>query len=1445
MDAPRVPMDERREDIERLLHEHDNGVIIGETGSGKTTRIPQFLLETFPSAKIAITQPRRIAARAAAGYVSARRGERVGGEVGYQVRFDNQTTSGTRANFLTESILVRQLSFDPLLQKYDIVMVDEAHERSLETDFLLGLLKRAQEERKKRNMPPLKILVTSATIEKEKFTGYFGNCPAIEVKGRMFPVDVHYAHEPIKNYTQAAAEQVKKIIQTGEAGDVLIFMPGEEEIHRTIAEIKALNISGVDILPLFGLMDADDQDKVFQKSLRRKIIVSTNIAETSTTIEGVRFVIDSGLIKEKRYNTSTGIGQLSTHKHAKSGCEQRKGRAGRTAPGVCYRLYTEQEYNQRPPFQEPEIKRTNLDNVILTMKYIGIGDVHAFDFIDKPESTAIDRSLETLKILGALDNDERLTQIGETMAELPLRPELARMIIEAEKYGCTGSITTIAAMLEEKSIFLRPKDKTREADQAHAAFRKENSDFLTMLEVWKQWSASGFNAQWANEHFLNVSQLFEIKEIRAQLMRELKKRNIPAEDTNATEENIQKSIVAGLIQHLLAYSSKHAYTYIEPGKKGQSIYIHPSSGAFSNDPKYMIGVGVTTTTKTFARVCQPVNPEWLPDIAPQILEEREKNTTYNPKSDTVEETIGYAIKGSYSSRPITERKRTVTNETRVREEFLRALIEGKVSLPAAAHNAHVCEALKSLRTRSGGLIDLPDMETFYRSHLGGAKSRQEAIHINDHLQLDINEYCPLETKAEIDQQYPEVIEVAGHRLVVSYEYRPANPDGYYESDRVETFKATITIPSEDIFDIFIQDIPKIGNNNRPEVIYTTQTSFYSVFSDTNLDKVKAEVDEQRLSQVWYRFGKPEPRPVQVNALDTLPTPESLDLQPLVYAKDYQGNDVLAYPGYNVERRYDSTKGAISYNYSIEYFQSEREAKEANEKAEEYKKQEEKEELDRQDQETLSIPAQHQYTDMEKKMADLYSTWESYGFSSQEYQSLQGTWGQVSMLLHSDPRNAITLMDSIEKKLSRGRAEHQRRADIVKSMQTAVAAIADKMQKITWETYAQYGLTPDKYGSLQNTWQEIQNALSAKDSYGSPKLPDPERAATLMRELTRILPSETRITPEQEALNNIFSGRDEKFAQLVRVHNGNVTEYAHPLSTQYATPNPTEIPIGKAGRVLRISGNRLTFIFGGGSTGATFQLKDGNYIFSRDANTCIRVEENTDTAYGFRAITFINSSEYEDTEAPTLAYSEPDAGFGNAFGGLGSLLKKKEGEKPPREQKKDTTAPAPTKETAKPVEREKMTEEVRGELVSILDNARIFLDTVRAVPEPKDRKATNADKISKARQKAADAKKELNATETEVSTSDDAARARGKVGEIAHNAERLAKEMARLRNEREDWTDRFKQFSTRIGEIAKREGVEMNDALREKLQPKLVELAKQKETIDGINEELETILVDSV
>lgn len=698
-EAVELPILEFAGEIQEAVKENQTAIIVGETGSGKTTQIPLLLREVLPpNAKVAITQPRRIAARFVAKYVAGQVGCRIGDEVGFQVRFEDHTTEGTRINFMTDGILLRKIQDDPLLQNYAAVMVDEAHERSLNIDFTLGLLKRLQKKRTEAGIAPLKIIVTSATLEKEKFARYFGGSPMVEVPGRLYPVDVHYAKERAYDYPKAAAEKAQSIINADKPGDILIFMPGQEEIDKTIKEMERLGLQGVEFLPLYGQMSPEEQDRIFEKSQKRKIIVATNIAETSVTVPGVRHVIDSGLIKQIEFDPSTGIEALVTNPHAKSGCVQRAGRAGRLEPGECHRLYTETDFNDRKEFQTPEIQRSNLAHVVLMMKQIGIDDIKSFEFIDPPEASALDQALETLKTLGALDEQEKLTEVGEVMAELPLEPEKARMVIEAEKYGCVEAVCTIASFLGGKSVFNRPNEKKFEADAAHVKFRNPTSDFLTLLTVWQAYETSDYRDGWARDNFLNAKALAEVRQVRYQLLRTLRRNDIEA-SKNADPDAIGKSIAAGLVGNLMEYSGRHAYRRVKDNAGG--FFIHPSSGAFNNAPRFFVPAEIVRTTKTFARIIQEVKPQWIREIAPQLTREEPREAYYDPAKDQVMQKFSISMRGGYQ--PFLEEERSLVGEQAARV-FAEALSSGKIDHPLARENKSTMETLNDLWRRAEGTL---------------------------------------------------------------------------------------------------------------------------------------------------------------------------------------------------------------------------------------------------------------------------------------------------------------------------------------------------------------------------------------------------------------------------------------------------------------------------------------------------------------------------------------------------------------------------------------------------------------------------------------------------------------------------------------------------------------------------------------------------------------------
>ena len=657
-----IPVARLRKEIREEIRNHPDFVLIGETGSGKTTCLPPLLLELRDElglkGSIAVTQPRRVATRSVAARVSEMMNCEVSERVGYHIRFEDQTTEGTDITFMTDGILLRKIQFDPFLLDYSIVMIDEAHERSLNMDLCLGLLKDVNARRRDAGIEPVRIVVTSATIERGKFADFINQTDrenSIQIEGKMFPVEVFYEDYDRPNYdfTLGAANKVHEIISSGIPGDILIFMPGKKEIEATIENIREMvGTNEAEIMPLHSELSPDDQDRIFLDFPKRKIIVSTNVAETSVTIDGIIHVIDSGLVKQTEFNPHTGIEQLVLTYHALSGLEQRKGRAGRTAPGYCYRLFSEESLRRRSRFQTPEIQRSDLAHVVLAMKKVGIENVENFDFIDPPDGSSISQAVKTLEILGALDDQGRLTEVGQVLTELGLEPRLGRMVIEAAMRDCVNEICIIAAFLGGKRIFSRPTDSEIDADHAHDRFRDRESDFITYLNIWNKYVASGYSDEWAKNNYLNERALEEVKNVRLDLIDVLARHNIEVQDgarVKINRDQIGKSIAAGFITNLIEQSGKFTYRKLD-GTKNE-IFIHPSSTMFSrNSGSALIISGdifINPLGKAYASDCMPIKPAWIVEIAPWLTKVRyARHAKYNKKLRRKVTEASYFLKGS-------------------------------------------------------------------------------------------------------------------------------------------------------------------------------------------------------------------------------------------------------------------------------------------------------------------------------------------------------------------------------------------------------------------------------------------------------------------------------------------------------------------------------------------------------------------------------------------------------------------------------------------------------------------------------------------------------------------------------------------------------------------------------------------------------------------------------
>lgn len=616
-------MNQHERELLDLLNYHQVVVVVGQTGSGKTTQIPQILDRAGYTqlGKIGVTQPRRIAAISTAQFVAQGLEVTFGKEVGYQIRFDDQTNEKTRIKFMTDGILLRELLADPDLKDYSVIMVDEAHERSLNIDLILGLLK----DLLKRGRD-LKVIITSATIDPEKFSRYFDNAPILSVAGKMYPVRTMWSKEAIEYDESDPSGFVRVVTDTAktmavmpyEKGqDLIIFMTGKEDIDLTCAQLRQdLKDKPVIVLPVYGAMMPDEQQKMFAEYPgKRKIVVATNIAETSLTPVDTFFEIDSGYVKEMHYDPRTGVKSLRVVKHSRAGCDQRKGRLGRTQPGVCIRLYSEHDYKSRPEFTEPEIKRTDLAGMMLQMLAMGftMKAVEDFHFIDPPEKHALGEAHRNLRLLGALDKEDALTDRGRMMARLPFSPSIGRIIIAGQEYGCVKEAAKVAATLSARSPLNRPQGKEQEADAAHRNFRDPRSDFQTFINVLDAYRENRKRREWCKANFLDWRLLGEADRTYDQILDLLRKEGIELSE-GAPPEAVTKAVLCGLPQNICIRMGK---TYMKEGVSG--IWVHPSSTLhIAWRGKAMVVGDIVTTRKIYARNCAAIEAGWLLEIFPDL-----------------------------------------------------------------------------------------------------------------------------------------------------------------------------------------------------------------------------------------------------------------------------------------------------------------------------------------------------------------------------------------------------------------------------------------------------------------------------------------------------------------------------------------------------------------------------------------------------------------------------------------------------------------------------------------------------------------------------------------------------------------------------------------------------------------------------------------------------------
>nr|XP_011465801.1 PREDICTED: probable ATP-dependent RNA helicase DHX35 [Fragaria vesca subsp. vesca] len=647
----RLPVFKYRTVILYSVETRATTVVVGETGSGKTTQIPQYLKEAGwadGGRVIACTQPRRLAVQSVAARVAEEMGVKLGEEVGYTIRFEDATTQGvTMIKFLTDGVLLREMMDDPLLTKYSVVMVDEAHERSISTDILLGLLKKIQKRR-----PELRLIISSATIQAKSMAAFFQASkrrrrpegeelgpimePAVlSVEGRGFNVQIHYVEEPVADYLRAAVSTVLLIHDQEPMGDILVFLTGQDDIDAAVqliteeAQNRRKNSSGLMVLPLYSGLPRGDQELVFAPTPRgkRKVVISTNIAETSITLEGVVYVVDSGFSKQRFYNPISDIENLVVAPISKASARQRTGRAGRVRPGKCYRLYTE-EYFVKEMSSEgiPEIQRSNLVSCVIQLKALGIDNILGFNWPASPSSEAMVRALEVLYSLGVLDDDAKLTSpTGFQVAEFPLDPMISKMILSSGELGCSEEIITIAAVLSVQSIWASGWGSQKELDEAKLNFAAAEGDHVSFLNVYKAFLQSGKSSQWCHKNFINYQAMKKVLEIREQLRRTARRLGIDLKSCERDTEVVRKAITYGFFANACVLEvSSHDGKY-KTIRGSQEVYIHPSSVLFRVNPKWVVYHSLVSTEKQYMRNVISIDPSWLTEAAPHFYQKQRTN----------------------------------------------------------------------------------------------------------------------------------------------------------------------------------------------------------------------------------------------------------------------------------------------------------------------------------------------------------------------------------------------------------------------------------------------------------------------------------------------------------------------------------------------------------------------------------------------------------------------------------------------------------------------------------------------------------------------------------------------------------------------------------------------------------------------------------------------------
>jgi ATP-dependent helicase HrpA len=788
---PDLPITARVIDIANAIDAHPVIIVAGETGSGKTTQLPKICLAMGRGgdAQIGCTQPRRIAATSVAARVAQELDTPLGEVVGYKVRFNDRIKKSSYIKFMTDGILLAEIQSDPLLRGYDTIIIDEAHERSLNIDFLLGFLQRLLPRR-----PDLRVIVSSATLETARFAAFFGGAPVIEVSGRTYPVDVLYRPptEDEADVADAVANTVNEITELDPRNDVLVFLPGEREIRESMVELEQRALPHTVVLPLYARLSAAEQQRVFQPAAQRRVVLATNVAETSLTIPGIVYVVDAGVARVNRYSVRTGVTQLLIEPISRASADQRKGRCGRTESGVCFRLYEEQDYVSRPAHTDPEIKRVGLAGVILRMKALRLGELGSYPFLDPPDKRAVTEGYRVLEELGALDEHGKLTPLGEQLGRLPLDPRLGRMILGGRDEGSIREVLVIAAVLGLQDPRDRPQAAQARADEAHRKFRDEGSDFASYLKLWSFWQdakARGSKRQMqklCRDNFLSYNRMREWEDIHEQLIRVMRELDFAPNDKPASAEQIHRALLPGLLSKIGMWNVE-ARVFI--GARQMRFQIHPSSSLARKPAQWVMAAELVETSQLFARSVAKIDPLWLEQAAGPLCRRSHGDPHWELKAAQVmakEQVTLYGL-------PIISRKIHYgpIDPALCRDLFItHALVRHEYTTKGAfmEHNRRLLDDVQRLRDkarRSDMLADEQALCEFFEQRIPeGVYSgktfedwrKQAEAQDRKVLELSLADILLDEAHELSPDRYPDQLTVGSTPLPLAYRFEPGEDD---------------------------------------------------------------------------------------------------------------------------------------------------------------------------------------------------------------------------------------------------------------------------------------------------------------------------------------------------------------------------------------------------------------------------------------------------------------------------------------------------------------------------------------------------------------------------------------------------------------------------------------------------------------------------------------------